>query len=252
MIFRWISLVLVSLTSVAVSVAKADELAVVSLPAYKPLFEKLTPAFATATGHKLTVEFGTFPQIKGRLDSGDYDVAITSAATTDYVLKGGKALPESRVDFSKVGIAVAVPAGAPKPDISTADAFKRAMLNAKTISVPIPESGAGGYLVKLFDKLGIAADLQPKLKVSAPVPLSTPKAIAAREVEIGMTLSTEFLYVAGLDVVGPLSADIQASVVQTATISATAKHRAVAETFLKFLKAPPAVPLIKAEGLEPL
>ena len=144
---------------------------------------------------------------------------------------------------------VAVKKGAPKPDISTTEAFKRALLNAKSIA--FVEQGASGiYLKALFERLGIADQLKPKLK---PLPASNPAAhaVANGEAEIGMTQISEILPYAGAELVGPLPADIGLTTVFTAGVGTGAKDAAAGQALIKFLTAPAAAPVFKAKGLEP-
>jgi molybdate transport system substrate-binding protein len=231
--------------------SQAAEIRVISLPAYKSLLENLNPTFASKAGHTLAVEYGLFPQLKGRLDAGDFDVAISSGVMTDYLATQGKTIPNTRIVFSRVGIGVGVATGATKPDISSTAAFKRALLNATSISIPPKESTAGGYLIGLMERLGIADDVKSKLTITGGGG-QTPRAIAAREADLGITLITEFVHVRGIDVVGPLPSELQHYVIQTGAVGTTAKAPEAAEALIKYLTTPAAAALIEAEGLEPL
>jgi molybdate transport system substrate-binding protein len=230
---------------------KAAEIRVISLPAYESLLKKLDPVFATATGHKLVIESGLFSQLKGRIDAGDFDVAISSGPVTDYLSKQGKTVASKRIEFSRVGIGVAVPAGSPKPDITSVAEFKRALLNAKSISIPSKESTAGGYLVHLFDRLGVSDDLRSKLRISGGGG-QTPKAVAGGEADLGISLVSEFVNVRGVEIVGPLPSELQLYAIQTAAVGATAKEPNAAEILISYLTTPTAAVIIKAEGLEPI
>jgi molybdate transport system substrate-binding protein len=230
---------------------EAAEIQIISLPAYTSLLEKLDPLLATTTGHRLVIESGLFSQLKGRIDTGDFDVAISSGPVTDYLAKQGKTVPSKRIEFSRVGIAAAVPAGSPKPDITSVPEFKQALHNAKSISIPSKESTAGGYLINLFDRLGVSDDLKSKLKISSGGG-QTPKAIAAGEAALGISLASEFVHVPGVDVVGPLPSELQLFVIQTAAVGVTAKEPGAAENLISYLATPAAVALIRAEGFEPI
>ncbi len=230
---------------------EAAEIRVISIPAYIYLFQKLTPAFENTTGHKLVIDFGLFSHLKGRIDAGDFDVAISTAAMTDYLAKEGKTVPSTRVEFSRIGIGVGVPAGAPKPDIGSVDAFKQTLLNAKSISIPPKESAAGGYLISLMERLGIASNIGSKLNITGGGG-QTPKAVSAGEVELGITLISEFVPFRGVEIVGPLPSELQHYVVATAAVGTMAKEPNAAETLVKFLTSTPTVALFKAEGLEPV
>ena len=137
--------------------------------------------------------------------------------------------------------------GAPKPDISTAEAIRRALLNAK--SVGLSAAGASGvYLKTLFEKLGIADELKPKLKL---LQGAAGEAAANGEVEIGLTQISEILPYANAELVGPLPSDIQSYTYFSAAVSATSKEADAARAFVKFLAAPAALAVIKAKGMEP-
>jgi molybdate transport system substrate-binding protein len=229
----------------------AAEITVITLPAYKSLLEKLNPVFTTTTGHTLVIESGLFSQLKARIDAGDFDVAISSGAITDYLESQGKTLANKRIEFSRVGIAAAVPAGSPKPDITSVAEFNRALRNAKSISIPPKESTAGGYLVTLFDRLGVSDEVKAKLKVSSGGG-QTPKAIAVGEADLGISLASEFVDVPGIEVVGPLPSEVQFYAIQTAAVGATARETGAAGILLSYLATPAAIALIQAEGLEPV
>jgi molybdate transport system substrate-binding protein len=178
-------------------------------------------------------------------------VAISSGPVTDYLSKQGKIVVDKRIEFSRVGIAVAVPAGSPKPDISSVAQFKSALLNAKSINIPPSESTAGGYLSNLFDRLGVSDELRSKLKVSAGGG-QTPKAVASGEAELGISLASEFVHVSGVEIVGPLPSELQLYALQTAAVGTAAKEPTAAENLVRYLTTPAAGAIIEREGLEPI
>ena len=153
----------------------------------------------------------------------------------------------ARAVIAHSGIGVAIRKGAPRPDISTTEAFKRTLLNAKSIG--FTASGAtGAYLKTLFERLGIDAELNSKLK---PLPGAAGEAAAKGNVEIGMTQISEILPYAGAELVGPLPADIQSYTYFSAAVAVASKEADAAKAFIKFLAAPPALTVIKAKGMEP-
>jgi molybdate transport system substrate-binding protein len=233
------------------TLVEAAEIRVVSLPAYASLLGKLNPVFATTAGHELVIESGLFSQLKARIDAGDFDVAFSSGPITDYLAKQGRIVPSQRIEFSRVGISVAVPAGSPKPDIASVSKFMQVLHNARSISIPPKESTAGDYLISLFDRLSVIDDLKSKLKISSGG-LQTPKALAAGEADLGISLASEFVHVSGVQVVGPLPPELQLYVIQTAAVGVTAKEPGAAATLVKYLSTPAAIALIKAEGFEPI
>ena len=145
------------------------------------------------------------------------------------------------------GAGVAVRKGAPKPDISTVEAFKQALRNARSIGY-VEQGATGIYLKALLVKLGLADELKPKIKL---ITTAAGEAVANGEVELGMTQVSEILPFAGVELVGPLPAEIQLYTDFAAAVAAGAKQPEAANALIRFLKAPAAVPVIKAKGLEP-
>jgi molybdate transport system substrate-binding protein len=229
------------------SLAQAAEIKVLASTAVKTTLEELAPQFEKATGNKVDITFGPATALKAKIDEGTaFDVAILAAPVTDSLAGSGKLdLPATIIAHSGIGLAVRK--GAPKPDISTTEAFKRTLLNAKSIGVTA--AGASGvYLKTLFEKLGIADDLKPKLKLLAG---AAGEAAGAGEVEIGMTQISEILPYASAELLGPLPPDIQSYTYFSAAASAASKEADVAKAFIKYLAAPSALAVIKAKGMEP-
>jgi len=227
--------------------AQAADIKVFSTTAAKTVLEELGPQFEKATGNKLVFTIGPAADLRKQIEQGAaFDVAILTVAATDDLAKQGKFTADTRAAVAHAGIGVAVRKGARKPDISTADAFKRALLNAK--SVGISAVGASGvYLKSLFEKLGIAEELKPKLKL---LPGPAGEATANGDVEIGMTQISEILPYANAELVGPLPAEIQSYTNFSAGVSAASKDAAASSALIKFLTAPAAATVFKAKGLE--
>jgi molybdate transport system substrate-binding protein len=227
--------------------AQAAEIKVLASTAVKTTLEELGPQFEKATGNKVDIAFAPAANLKVKIDEGAaFDVAILTAPITDGLAGAGK-IEATRTTIAHSGIGVAIRKGAPKPDISTTEAFKRALLNAR--SVGFTAAGAtGAYLKTLFEKLGIAEELKPKLKL---LPGAAGEAAATGEVEIGMTQISEILPYANAELVGPLPSDIQSYTYFSAAVSAASKEADVARAFIKFLAAPAAQAAIKAKGMEP-
>lgn len=227
--------------------AQAAEIKVLASTAVKTTLEELGPQFEKATGNKVDLEFAPAAVLKAKIDQGAaFDVAILTAPVTDALAGEGKVDP-TRTTIAHSGIGVAIHKGATKPDISTTEAFKRALLNAK--SVGFTAAGAtGAYLKSLFEKLGIADELKPKLK---PLQGAAGEAAASGEVEIGMTQISEILPYANAELVGPLPPDIQSYTYFSAAVSTVSNETDAARAFIKFLTAPAALTVIKAKGMEP-
>ena len=178
-----------------------------------------------------------------------FDVAILSPALIDDLIKQGKMAADTRATVGRTGVGVAVRVGASKPDISSVDAFKRTLLNVK--SVGYPKGGASGaHFLSVLDRLGIAEEMKPKLKpfegAGPPV-----EAFAAGEPELVVSGTSLVPTMPGAEPVGGFPAELQAYIVFTAAVSATAKQPEAAKALIQFLTAPAALPVIKAKGLEP-
>jgi len=242
--------VLSVLTLLGAGAAGAAEIKMLVSNAVKTSMEELAPQFEKATEHKLAITFGAASELKTSIEKGAaFDVAILTPAAIDALIKEGKASAAGRADIARAGFGIAARKGAPKPDISTVEAFKHALLEAKSIAYV--EAGAGSpYFKSLIERMGIADQVKPKLK---PQPTSNPaaKAVANGEAEIGITAISEILPYAGAQVVGPLPAEIQFYSVSAAVIAADTKDPDAAKAVIKFLTSPAAVAVLKAKGLDP-
>jgi molybdate transport system substrate-binding protein len=171
-----------------------------------------------------------------------------AAAAIDDQIKLGKVVAGSRVDFAKSGTGLAVRKGAPKPDIGNPEAFKQALLNAKSIGYSTGPSGL--YVLTVFDKLGIADQVKPKLK-QTPSGVFVGTLIANGETEVGFQQVSELIHFAGIDYVGPLPGDLQRMTMFSTGIHTAAKQSDAAKALVRHLTAPAAAPIIKKQGLEP-
>ena len=229
--------------------ATAAEIKVLSSNAIKEAYLELVPGFERVTEHKVATTWAGTVEIMKRMQAGEtFDLIIMAGPSLDELVKLGKIVPGSRVDLVKSGVGVAVRAGAPKPDISSSDAVKKALLAARSIGFSTGPSGV--YLAGVFQRMGIADEIKPKLKQVPPgVPVGT--ILASGEAEIGFQQMSELIHVAGIDYLGPLPADIQRITVFSGGIHTGAKQADAAKALVKFLTAPAAVPVIKKHGLEP-
>jgi molybdate transport system substrate-binding protein len=230
--------------------ASAAEIRVISSNALKATLEELAPAFEQASGHKLVLAFGAAAPLKTEIEKGAmFDVALLNAAGIDDLIKQGRLAAATRADLARSGIGVAVRKGAPAPDIGTVEAFKRALLAARSVAY-IEQGGSGIYLKALLPRLGIADALKDTLKLLPPEnPIGL--AITNGEVELGMTQISEILPYAGAQLVGPLPADIQSVTVFTIAAAANAPQPEPAKALIRFLATPAAAAVLKAKGLDP-
>ena len=230
--------------------AHAAEVKVLAGGAIAGVVDELEPAFERATGHKLVVQYGLAPQVKQRIETGEvFDVVILSPGPMADLNKQGK-IAGPHVNIARDGIAVAVRAGAPKPDVSSVDAFKRAMLAAKSISFA-PEATTGVHLAKVFERLGIADIMNTKTKPQQAA-ARIAQIVAEGEAELAIALTSSLLLVRGIEVAGTLPAELQNYLVFMAGVSATSPQPAAAQAFIAHLTAPAAVPVIKSKGWEPV
>lgn len=219
---------------------------VMASAAFREAYLELAPEFERATGHKLENLWVPSVQMMSRLKGGDtVDVVMLSAAALDELIQAG--IIANRVDLARSGIGVAVRVGAPKPDISSGEALKRAVLAAKSIVYSTGPSGI--YLAGLFGRMGITEQVKPKLKQVQGEPAGA--SVARGEAEIGFQQMSELLPVPGIDIVGPLPPDVQQITTFSAGIHVKAPEPAAAKALLGFLTAPAAAPVIRNKGMEP-
>ena len=235
--------------------ANAAEVKVMISGGFTAALRDLAPEFERATGNKLVVIFGpsmgTTPEaIPNRMQRGEpVDVLIMVGYALGDLIKQGKVAADSRVDLAGSGVGVAVRAGAPKPDISSPAALKRALLQAKSIAYS--DSASGVYVsTELFRRLGIAEQVKGKSRM---IPAEPVGAVVARgEAEIGFQQMSELLPIAGIDVVGPLPSEVQKITVFSAGVATSAKEPQAARALIRFLASPEAAPAISKTGLEPM
>ena len=214
--------------------------------AFKEAYLELVPEFERATGHKVTSLWVPSVQMMNRLKGGEaVDLVILSAAALEDLRQAGIVI--ERNDVAKSGIGVAVRTGAPRPDISSGEAVKRAVLAAKSVVYSTGPSGI--YLIGLFQRMGIAEKIQGKIRQVQGEPAGG--VVARGEAELGFQQMSELLPVPGIDVIGPLPPDIQQITVFSAGLHASARAPDAARALVKFLKAPAAAPVIREKGMEP-
>jgi molybdate transport system substrate-binding protein len=233
----------------AAAMAQAAEITVFSSNAMKSVLEELVPQFEKSTGHKVTVSFAPAQELKGRIDKGEaFEVAILTAALMDELAKDKRIAGISRTAVAKAGAGVAVRKGAPKPDLATAESFKSALLAAKSVAY-VGAGATGANIRGIFERFGIAEEMKAKTKLLSGV--SAADAVAQGEAELGFTMISEILPVAGAELAGPLPPEVQVYTVFPAAMSSSAREPAAAYAFVRFLKTPEAVKVIREKGMEP-
>jgi molybdate transport system substrate-binding protein len=230
-------------------VAGAADINVWTSRAIATVLAEIGPQFERETGHRLHVYSGLPTDFERRMAAGEtFDLVISGSAPVETWIKEGKIAATTRTDIARSGIGVEVRAGARKPDISSVDAFKRALLDAKSIA--FLRVGSGLHIAAVLERLGIAAAVTSK--VTRPESDIVSELVAKGEVELGLVVMTQILTTPGVDLVGPLPSELQSYVVFTAGVSATSKAPAAADQLMRFLSGPIAVPVIRAQGMEPL
>jgi molybdate transport system substrate-binding protein len=229
---------------------RAAELKVVAGVAFAPALKELGPQFERATGHRLAVQYGILAELKQRLASGEaFDVAIVPAPLLEGATKQGKVAGGTRKTLVRVGMAVAVRAGSPKPDIGSVDAFKRALLSASRVTYP-PEGAIGLHLAKVLGELGIAEQMKAKTLPQKSVE-SMASALATGEAELGFGPSTVFPGRAGVEVVGPFPPELQDYLLLAAGAGAASAQPDAAKALIQHLTTPDAGAVYRAKGFEP-
>ena len=228
--------------------AGGAEIRVLSTNGVKTVVEELAPQFEKATQHKLAVSFAPAAELKAAIEKGAaFDLAILTAAAIDDLLRQGRLVAATRADIAKSGAGVAIRKGAARPDISTAEAFRRSLLAAKSIAY-VGTGATGANMTRIFERFGIAAEMKAKTRVLSGI--SAPEAVARGEAELGFTQVSEILPVAGAELAGLLPPEVQVYTIFAAAVGASARQSAAARSFLKVLTEPAAGAVIKAKGME--
>jgi molybdate transport system substrate-binding protein len=229
--------------------AQSAEIKVFSSAAPRGIFRELAPDFERTTGHRLVINYEFAADLKRRIEAGDpFDVAILPPDLADDLVRRGKLAAGSRVDLGRTGMGVAVRKGAPKPDIGTVDAFRRALLAAPMVAYA--NGGASSVHVQgVLARLGIAEAMKQRLR---PYPAGgAVDAVARGEADLVVIGVSPILDVPGVELVGWLPPELQSYIVFTGSIGAAAGQTDAARTLLTVLTSPAAVELFKAKGFEP-
>jgi molybdate transport system substrate-binding protein len=210
---------------------------------------ELAAGFEKATGHKVDVSFQGGPALNQKIVSGaPGDLASLTLEQFDDYIKQGKVVAGSVVEYARVGNGVAVKAGAPKPDISTPEAFRRAMLDAKSIGHT--NAGTGPFNTRLFQKLGIYDQIKDKIKIVQGRLVA--EAVAAGDVEIGIQQTNVIQPVAGSEYLGPLPSELMEYGRVGVGQLTVSEHPEVANAFIKFMADPANAALLRKGAMEPL
>jgi molybdate transport system substrate-binding protein len=227
----------------------AAEIKVWTARAVATVLAEVGPQFERATGHKLAISSDLSSEFVKRADAGEpFDLLITGSGPLDGLIREGKIIAATRTDIARSGIGVGVRAGAPRPDISSVEAFKRALVEAKSIAY-LKDVGSGIHVARLLVRLGIAEAVASK--VTRPERDIVSELVAKGEVELGLVVITQILTTPGVDLVGPLPPELQSYVTFAAGIGAHSKEPQGARDLIVFLTGPMATPVIRKQGMEP-
>jgi molybdate transport system substrate-binding protein len=229
--------------------AQSAEIKVFSSAAPRGVFRAMAPDFERTTGHRLVIDYDFAADLKRRIEAGDpFDVAILPPDLADDLVRRGSLAAGSRVDLGRTGMGVAVRRGAPKPQIDTVDAFRRALLAAPTVAYA--NGGASGvYVHAILARLGIAEAMKQKLR---PYPAGgAVEAVARGDADLVVIGISPILDVPGVELAGRLPLELQSFIVFTGSVGAATRRADAARTFLTLLTSPAAVELFKAQGFEP-
>lgn len=243
---------------VAGTPAIAADITVLSAGAMRSVLQELVTPFEGDTGNHVTFTFGTAGDVERRLEAGEvFDVAVATKPRLQKLEATGTIVPGSVVVAGRSPLALAVHAGATKPDISSVDAFKQAMLAAKSIAYTDPASGgtSGIHMAQVMRDLGIADDIKAKTKLISGKPGSPPavgEAIAKGEAEVGLQPISELTNVPGIDIVGPIPEPLQTpDLTYAAGLPAKGGNREASTALIKLLVSPAGEALVKSKGLVP-
>jgi molybdate transport system substrate-binding protein len=227
----------------------AAELKVLAGGSLRSALTELGPQFERASGHKLTIHFDTTPNLIKLATSGDpFDMGVVPIDVFQDAAAKARFISGPPAEFARVGYSVAVRAGAPKPDVSTLDAFKKTLLQAKSITF-VPASAAGAYILKMFERLGIDEAMKAKT-LTQDQPGQIIQAVVKGDAELAVFVNN-VLTAPGVEIVGPFPAELQQQLIFPAAVAIDAKEPAAAKAFIDFLTSPAAASAIKAKGMAP-
>jgi molybdate transport system substrate-binding protein len=231
---------------------QAAEVKVLASNSARTMLEDVAPLFAGASGHTVTLGFGTSAQVAKRMLAGEAaDLLVVTPDVVDELTKAGKLAAGSSVGIARSLMGVAVRAGAPHPDIGTAPALRRTLLAVKTVTFSDPATGAasGLHTVRIFERLGIADEMKPKYRLGDGT--SSGRLVLSGEAELAIWQISAIKPIKGLEIVGPLPADLQFTTHLSAALTAAATAPDAAKALIGFFASPEAAAAMRARGLEP-
>jgi molybdate transport system substrate-binding protein len=245
-----VSMFLGLLAAFAATDAAAAEIKIMTPRSMWTILKEIGPEFERTSGYKLKVDTDIAATLADRIIGGEsFDIFVGPPVQIERLIKNNKVIAGTRTAIAHSGIGVEVRAGAAKPDISTVDAFQRALLNAKSIGYLKQEGTSGAYLHGLFERLGISEAI--KSKVIRPETDVVSELVAKGEIELGMVVITQIMTTPGVELVGPIPEKLQSYVRWSGAVSANSAAPEVARDLIRFLAGPTALPVLKAQGMQP-
>jgi molybdate transport system substrate-binding protein len=251
-VMRKFTITIVAALIVVTGSAQAAEIDAMITTAMKAAIEELAPPFERASGHTLRITYGPSGGLARRFNSGEgADLIVVESKVLDELIRQGKVAP-GRTDVARTGIGIAVRKGTPRPDVSSPEALKRALLAARSIGHTAPAGGGvtAAHIIGVFEKLGIAAEVTPKVKLAGGGPDGRVSVlVSSGEAEIGLQLASELMSNPEVEVIGMLPPELQLIAILSAGITNGAKQMEPAKAFIRHLAAPEAMTIYKAKGL---
>jgi molybdate transport system substrate-binding protein len=246
----FLALFLALLAAFAATDIAAAEIKIMTPRSMWTILKEIGPEFERTSGYKLKVDTDIAATLADRIIGGEsFDIFVGPPVQIERLIKNNKVIAGTRTPIAHSGIGVEVRAGAAKPDISTVDAFQRALLNAKSIGYLKQEGTSGAYLHGLFERLGISEAI--KSKVIRPETDVVSELVAKGEIELGMVVITQIMTTPGVELVGPIPEKLQSYVRWSGAVSANSAAPEVARDLIRFLAGPTALPVLKAQGMQP-
>jgi len=216
----------------------------------KGTMEELQPQCEKAVGRSLAIQFGSTASLKKRIEMGEaFDVTIITTEAIGDLITQGKLTDASRKDVGRSELGIGIRAGARKPDIRTTEALKKTLQDATSITYP-RDGASRGSIENMFERMGIAADVTPKV-ILAPGSGAATESVAAGQAAMVITLFSEIVPTHGVEILGPLPGEYQSDIRFGAATSATSKNAEAARALITFLSGPKAAPVLRAKGIEP-
>ena len=236
------------LTLAQASAARGAEIKVLCSTALRPVMQELLPQFERATGNTVVIEYGVSTAFERRVEGGEpFDAIFLTVKQLDALVQAGKIAPGTRTPIARSGMAIAIHAGAARPDIKTMDALKRTLLAAKSIAYA-KEGASGLFFIALAKRLGIVEKLKLKGTDTGD---EVGQAVASGAAELGMLPVSEILPVHGIEVLGEFPKEVQEYAISVGGVSVASKQASAAKELIKFATAPAAAAVIRKKGMEP-